>query len=82
MRADVQKGAKESRYEKVYYPILLEAVPVELALGVIIGAIDSANRLLCAAVGAHLYVSRLEVRDYVPSHNAVDELMDKLAARV
>ena len=77
--AYVKKGAKDNRYERVYYPIHSDAIPVELALAVIISSISVANKLLVEAVGAYCYVSKLVVRDYVPNPNAVDELMDKLA---
>jgi len=76
--AYVKKGAKDNRYERVYYPIHPEALAVELALACIISAIDVANKLMVAAVGSFCYVSRVEVRDYVPNPNAVDEIMDKV----
>ena len=30
-------------------------------------------------IGTYCYVTQLEVRDYVPNPNAVDEMMDKIA---
>ena len=76
--AYVKKGAKDSRFERVYYPIHPEAMPVELVLACIISSIAVANRLLCDAVGAYCYVSKMTVRDYVPNPNVVDDMMDKL----
>lgn len=76
--AYVKKNAKDNRYERVYYPIHPEGLPVELAMGLIISSIAVANRLLCDKVGDSYYVTQLVVRDYVPSPNAVDELMDKI----
>ena len=76
--AYVKKGAKDSRFERVYYPIHPETMPVELVLACIISSIAVANRLLCDAVGAYCYVSKMVVRDYVPNPNVVDDMMDKL----
>ena len=56
------QASKEHRYERVYYPIHTEEIPVELVLAAIICAIDVANRLLVSAVGAYCYVARVEVR--------------------
>ena len=36
------------RYERVYYPICLEHMPVETVLAVVINAIDADNLMLCA----------------------------------
>ena len=76
--AYVKKGSKDHRYEKVYYPIHPEGIAVELVLAVIISSIQAANHLLYQQIHQHCYVAKLEVRDYVPNPNAVDDLMDKL----
>ena len=34
--------------------------------------------ILCDQIRAYCYVSKLEVRDFVPNPNAVDELMDRI----
>ena len=57
----------QDRYEKVYYPVIPDGLAPQLAIKVIAAAIKTANRLMCDAVGAHVYVSRLEVGEYV--HN-------------
>lgn len=76
----VKKGNQgDHRYERVYYPIHTEALPVELVLACMINALDVANRLLHARVGQFMYVSRLAVANYQPNTNAIDEFMDKLA---
>ena len=62
----------------MYYPIHTEEVPVELVLGSMISAIEVANRVLCDKIAQHCYVARLTVTDYVPTDNAVDDLMEKL----
>jgi len=80
--AYVKKGAKDNRYERVYYPIHPETLPVELALACIISAIDVANKLMVAQVASYCYVSRVVVRDYVPNPNAVDEFMDKVGPAI
>ena len=76
--AYVKKGAKDNRYERVYYPIHPDSMAVELVLACIISSIAVANRLLCDAVGEYCYVTRMVVRDYVPNPNVVDDMMDKL----
>ena len=80
--AYVKKGAKDNRYERVYYPIHDEAVQIELVIACMVSALAVANRLLVEAVGAYCYVAKTEVRDYVPNTNALDEFMDKTALRV
>lgn len=80
--AYVKKGAKDSRYERVYYPIHPESTPVELVIACIITALEVANKILCAQVGAYCYVARLEIRDYVSAPNIADEFVDKLAPSI
>ena len=53
--------------------------PVELVLLCIISSIDVANKLLVDAVGAHCYVSRVEVKDYVYQSNKLDDWVDQKA---
>ena len=74
--AYVKKGAKDNRYERVYYPIHPEGVPVELVLACVIYSLQVANRIMCEQVGQHCYVTRLEVRDYQPNASAVDDFVD------
>lgn len=76
--AYVKKGSTDKRYEKVYYPIHPDSIPVELVLASIISSLQVANHLLCEQISSYCYVAKLEVRDYVPNPNAVDELMDKI----
>ena len=80
--AYVKKNTKDNRYERVYYPIHPETLPVELALACILSAVDVANKLMVEKIGSYAYVSRLEIRDYVPNPNAVDELMDKVGPAI
>ena len=42
----------------------------------IAAAIKTANRLMCDAVGAHVYVSRLEVGEYVHNPSQVEQVVD------
>ena len=76
--AYVKKGAKDNRYEKVYYPIIPDGVAVELVVSLVIGSIQLANHLLFEQIRSYCYVCRLEVCDYVPNPNAVDDIMDKI----
>ena len=73
-----EEGSTDKRYEKVYYPIHPDSIPVELVLASIISSLQVANHLLCEQISSYCYVAKLEVRDYVPNPNAVDELMDKI----
>ena len=76
----VKKATTDHRYEKVYYPIHTEDVPVELVLASIICAVDVANALLCERVRAFCYVTRVSVVDYRPNATQVDEWINKLEA--
>ena len=80
--AYVKNGAKDNRYERVYYPIHDEGVPVELAIACMVAAISVANRILVEAIGDYCYVARTEVRDYVPSAGALDDFVDRVGDRV
>ena len=48
----MKKGAKDSRFERVYYPIHPEGVAIEVVLACTIAAIAAANRILCQQVSA------------------------------
>ena len=76
--AYVKKGSKDKRYEKVYYPIHPDSVPVELVLAMIISSLQVANHILHDQIRSYCYVTRLEVVDFVPNPNAVDDLMDTI----
>ena len=66
----------QDRYEKVYYPVIPDGLAPQLAIKVIAAAIKTANRLMCDAVGAHVYVSRLEVGEYVHNPSQVEQVVD------
>ncbi len=80
--AYVKKGAKDNRYERVYYPLHADETPVELVIACMLSAIQVANRILVSQVGHLMYVSRLEVADYVPTNSPVDDWMDKIMPKM
>ena len=59
--AYVKKGKDGASYARFYYPIHPEAIPIELAMAVIIRAIATANRILCEKVRCERWTRSLSL---------------------
>lgn len=80
-------GSKaESRYEKMYFPLVGEGPAGQANLAPIIevevGAIASANRLLVETVGQHIRIRRLEVVQYTYTPGQIDRAASRVVSGI